>query len=1261
MKKILLFTVMCVLGLFGTLKAQETTFSTDFEDGALTGWRVFKGEYSTSDNWQVAEGKGKDGTYGIYSASCVPMGGGWGAESYPDNYVVTENAYAITETSKLSWYMGNESVYGYPNEDLYYVVLSTDGASFTTVAWSGNGEGNPENEISLAEYAGQTLYIGFHHTLAGAYGDGIISLDNIVLSSEGGNEGGETPDPEEPGEGEGEGEDEGDGPVEIITLGADSETNAPYIPMHCFYEYSLSQQIYTAEEINFMSGNVTKIAFMQKSTAEYTRNLSVFMLNTDRDGFAGWDPETNITDWSEVYSADKVFEGNVTTTEEGQWLEIELQNNFFYEGENILVCIQDNTGSYDSDFNFQTYATDTTRTLAHTRDGASYDLNNISTTYGTAYNEVNTIQFTIEYQEGLNVFPQEISLGNIMLGEYWPEKEAVTANVTVYSAGLTVTEITCDNPFFTLPEIDLTAAPIKFAVGYDKAATAGEYTGTITVNTAEGETAEIALHATTYSPVEPDLFEIATEITFEDNAFTATPDFATLHDDYLLPNETKDNVAPDAVYSFTLEKDEIITVDVDGTNGFYAIYKAESLGNGNGPQADNNYNGVETVLDTAYTCNFDDANVLNEFTTVDLDQYTNYSWGIESGTAISYGYYGWYGDDGSYSYIDEADERLITNEAYTITPMSVLTMDINRADNNTSAHITVELTKDGVEFIEVGYVEITPNYYDDYPEVFEPWEVTKRFDIGAKLVVLGKEYGDYRIAIRHKSSGGGKVIVDNLLLTERAGVFAAGDYYLVAAAQSAFTVSVELMEQEEPEVEPEFDPEALYRLVYTEIDGEPQMVYQYASEKGTTVNVVKDGGLESRIEYTANGQIAKITEAFVYEDENGEAAEDIFGVVTYLYNEQNVWVGWKEEAPNWEPAEFTITYNADNKVETVQTSSQRSTYSYNEEGQLAEVIAYDIYEDGTEEIWTKLNYTYENGRLVKEEWETLDWYTEELVVDEVINFIYDADGNCVKEESYILNDNDELSIYHVVEYKHSKTVAYENVFYFEAPHATMSYPVKPSHANIITKESRHYCYTNEQGEVEEHSFTEEVYNYEAYEAEEIEDEVPAPTNVKAEATSSTTIRLSWDPVPGALAYGILWVDMDMFLGGTYETYVDLTDMEPNTQYCFKVFTISEIDEEGYIVGYSEDSEEACATTWAESVEEATASFNIYPNPVNDVLFIESTETVEEVSIYTIAGVMVYNETSLSNNSINVSELNGGVYIIKVRTENNETISRFVKK
>jgi hypothetical protein len=74
--------------------------------------------------------------------------------------------------------------------------------------------------------------------------------------------------------------------------------------------------------------------------------------------------------------------------------------------------------------------------------------------------------------------------------------------------------------------------------------------------------------------------------------------------------------------------------------------------------------------------------------------------------------------------------------------------------------------------------------------------------------------------------------------------------------------------------------------------------------------------------------------------------------------------------------------------------------------------------------------------------------------------------------------------------------------------------------------------------------------------------------VKAVATSSTTIRLSWDPVPGALAYGVMY-EGD-FLGATDETVAEFEELLPNTTYCFKVFTITEVDAEGTITGYSED-------------------------------------------------------------------------------------------
>lgn len=177
---------------------------------------------------------------------------------------------------------------------------------------------------------------------------------------------------------------------------------------------------------------------------------------------------------------------------------------------------------------------------------------------------------------------------------------------------------------------------------------------------------------------------------------------------------------------------------------------------------------------------------------------------------------------------------------------------------------------------------------------------------------------------------------------------------------------------------------------------------------------------------------------------------------------------------------------------------------------------------------------------------------------------------------------------------------------------------------------------------------------------EIRTEPQAPTNVTAVATGSNTILLSWDAVEDALGYGIYYDGQ--WLGATTNTSEEITGCAAETEYCFTVTTITEIDSEGYIVGETVPSEEACATTTPDGVAEFSTAFNIYPNPVNDILFIENGSNIEQVTIYNVTGVMVYSEECTSNNvQVNVSDLEAGVYIIKVRTEDNETIKRFVKK
>ena len=88
------------------------------------------------------------------------------------------------------------------------------------------------------------------------------------------------------------------------------------------------------------------------------------------------------------------------------------------------------------------------------------------------------------------------------------------------------------------------------------------------------------------------------------------------------------------------------------------------------------------------------------------------------------------------------------------------------------------------------------------------------------------------------------------------------------------------------------------------------------------------------------------------------------------------------------------------------------------------------------------------------------------------------------------------------------------------------------------------------------------------------------------------------------------------------------------------------------------------TTTEGNIELVEDNFNIYPNPVNDRLYIETEVEVEEVVVYTITGVVVGQQTTVNGqqtSSIDVSNLNSGIYFVKVVTENREVVKRFVKK
>jgi cytoskeletal protein RodZ len=55
------------------------------------------------------------------------------------------------------------------------------------------------------------------------------------------------------------------------------------------------------------------------------------------------------------------------------------------------------------------------------------------------------------------------------------------------------------------------------------------------------------------------------------------------------------------------------------------------------------------------------------------------------------------------------------------------------------------------------------------------------------------------------------------------------------------------------------------------------------------------------------------------------------------------------------------------------------------------------------------------------------------------------------------------------------------------------------------------------------------------------------------------------------------------------------------------------------------------------------------------------EYIEEISIYNVSGVLIHKEIDFNNKSIDVSEIVSGVYFIKIKTENETFVQKFIKE
>lgn len=157
-------------------EVQGNSFSFDFNDGKMDAFRTIDAD-GDHFNWKVVtSGVGED----VKCLASDSYNAAANSKLTPDNYVVTKGSYTIDRNSVLEFDV--KACEDYFSGETYAVVISLDGVNFETIGKETctNAEWNHKS-ISLAQYAGQDVVLGFRHFDVGTYSQAIY-VDNVVLT-----------------------------------------------------------------------------------------------------------------------------------------------------------------------------------------------------------------------------------------------------------------------------------------------------------------------------------------------------------------------------------------------------------------------------------------------------------------------------------------------------------------------------------------------------------------------------------------------------------------------------------------------------------------------------------------------------------------------------------------------------------------------------------------------------------------------------------------------------------------------------------------------------------------------------------------------------------------------------------------------------------------------------------------------------------------------------------------------------------------------
>ena len=993
---------------------------------------------------------------------------------------------------------------------------------------------------------------------------------------------------------------------ETISIGS-GNSSSYRTPINTDQPYSVSQQIYSADEIGKGAGKISKIAFRWVTASTETRNLSVYMQNTTQSSFGGWIPLTD---------NDKVFDGEVNINSE--WVEITFTTKFDYTGGNLLLCVYDKTGIWGLKSNFYNYTTSSTTISA--QGGNPYDLSNMSG--GTVRNFNNQIKltFTVAGAEEIkpaaptNLKAEALSDSQILLT--WDAVEnALTYNVyqndVMIAEDLAVTNYTIEN--------------LNAVTNYCFTVTA--------VNDLESDKSAEACGET-----------------------EATPSAAT-------------------TFAFDFN---------DGTKGDMRVFQGATAShlctNWGTPQDHSTVDLVINQLKTRYKGV--DGSIAVYSLTYDV---------LEDVTRIP-------------------DNYIVTNKSYLITATSTIEWDIRQAEDGKADQYSIVVSEDGTNFTDIWFEiygdktgETKAYSLADYEgkELYIGFHHYKQTDGGALCLDNVKLVTDSQLTPEEPIDPTAPTVPDNV----NAVAFSESSIKLTwnaAENTTSYTIYngddiVATSVTETSYMIEGLDANTTYCFTVTAVNEEvssttedPYNGYEYvdlglpSGLKWATCNIGASEPEECGNYYAWGETITKNQ----YNEQTslvwGKRLDDISGNPQYDAASAN-W-GGKWRMPTKDEMEELLTEC--NWEQTTMNDVVGYKFASKTNDNYIFLPSAGMYSDtNIASVGETLFYWSSTS-----EWEDLAGYARTYLLNDFLSMMFGP-----IHVSQIIMGHTGLSVrpvsggnfvYGKESAKSSEVCATTFEATPEAPAAPTNLKAEavtdatinltwdavegadvyyvyqgiiklvtvaePTHLVTGLQAGKEYCFTvtavNDGGESAKSeqacatTLVEEGYEKPA-----------APQHLTVVALVPGELTLMWDAVEGAEEYNVY--GEEGLIGTLKQTSVDIKDLEANTQYCFTVTAIIEGVE-------SEPSNEACETTLpGEGIVELTSSINVYPNPVNDKLFIETETVVEEVVVYDVFGRHQVTETPSHQGdlSIDVADLNSGVYFVKVVTENGEAVQRFIKK